>query len=1034
MNSFKLFRLLLSFLLMAVLIQRTSGINLSYAYSSSLTSSKNILEPINNKVQNNTDLVDLNSALEISLNQGDYANGSNIIIKILSLLDNDIIIDEKVLSESYYLIGVYYLLIEYYPDAIKYLNLSIKTKDIIKDYDKRYINALYNLGVAYYFLGEFSKNEYYTLRSLEMEKDLFGESNPGIVKTYLSLVASYIELQEYDKAITFSNIALSIANDNLDIVPPEYLADIYSNLGVCYIRLEDFSKSKLYLDKSESLYKEYNFAINDNYINLINSLAIAYGALGLTEKSNEYYSNGISMALNNNSKLAFNAVNSYAIILGNSGKAEEGVNLLKDALSRAKSDSIDNYHNYFNVLNNYANYLREYNIDNGKSLEYFKSCMDYLKKGTQDDLFVSSVYIGYALSLTKAGESEKALEILQSIILSEDGQKAKNDMFDNPGIESVQPDKKSLRLFRAKYNILWDMYFKSSDNEILAAAANTAELIVKLLEKIRINISEDESRLILGDKYRDSYINAIRDFNLLYSKTGDHHFLEKAFEYSEKSKVAGLLTSTRELKASQFHIPADIAEFERKLQREISLYHALIAESDLASKSDSLLYSKLKENLLNTTRRRDSLINVFERKYPDYYTLKYNTQVINLKGVTKITGRNGNYLNYIVSDSLLYIFIVNRKIQQLLAIDIDSTFINNIIQFRRLLSMPLPTDNAYNKFKNYQSVGYDLYNTLIEPVKKYLISDEILISPDNVLSYLPFETLPMSLYPGEQIFYRELDYMMNSFDISYTYSATFMIESLRKGWNLDNKVIAFAPNYPEPIDIESVLLNRQGKMGVLPDLPYARIEAEYVSKITNGRLLINNEAKEFVYKSEAGKFDIIHLAMHTFVNDEDPMHSTLIFSHTKDSLEDNYLNTYEIYGIPLKAKMVVLSSCNTGSGLLLSGEGVLSLARGFIYSGSQSVVMAMWEIEDRSGTEIIKMFYDNLKKGNSKSVALKKSRKSYLEQADQLRSHPYFWATLIIYGNNAPLYHSRLLIFLAASVIMIMLSFRLLYFKKRKYS
>ena len=113
---------------------------------------------------------------------------------------------------------------------------------------------------------------------------------------------------------------------------------------------------------------------------------------------------------------------------------------------------------------------------------------------------------------------------------------------------------------------------------------------------------------------------------------------------------------------------------------------------------------------------------------------------------------------------------------------------------------------------------------------------------------------------------------------------------------------------------------------------------------------------ESVYKTESGKYDIIHLAMHTVLNDKDPMHSTLIFSQGNDTIEDGFLKTYEVYGIPLKAKMVVLSSCNTGTGLLYSGEGILSLARGFIYSGSQSVVMSMWEIEDRSGTEIVKMF------------------------------------------------------------------------------
>jgi CHAT domain-containing protein len=229
-------------------------------------------------------------------------------------------------------------------------------------------------------------------------------------------------------------------------------------------------------------------------------------------------------------------------------------------------------------------------------------------------------------------------------------------------------------------------------------------------------------------------------------------------------------------------------------------------------------------------------------------------------------------------------------------------------------------------------------------------------------------------------------------------------------------------------------MSRQAGMGQLNDLPYARQEAEFVSKITGGILFENNEAKESVYKNESGKYDIIHLAMHTLVNEKDPMHSTLIFNRGNDSPEDGYLKTFEIYGIPLKAKMVVLSSCNTGTGLLNSGEGILSLARGFIYSGSQSVVMSMWEIEDKSGTEIVEMFYKNLKKGYSKSVSLRKARINFLRTADRLRSHPYFWSALVVYGNNRPLYYSaRWKVFVTVPVIVLLL-FLGFYFRKRKYS
>jgi CHAT domain-containing protein len=119
---------------------------------------------------------------------------------------------------------------------------------------------------------------------------------------------------------------------------------------------------------------------------------------------------------------------------------------------------------------------------------------------------------------------------------------------------------------------------------------------------------------------------------------------------------------------------------------------------------------------------------------------------------------------------------------------------------------------------------------------------------------------------------------------------------------------------------------------------------------------------------------------------------------------------------------------------LYSGEGILSLARGFIYSGSQSVIMSMWEIEDKSGTEIVEMFYKNLKKGYSKSEALRKARISFLKNADQLRSHPYFWSALVVYGNNSPLYYSKYLKIAFTVTIAILCLSVAFYFWKRRYS
>jgi CHAT domain-containing protein/tetratricopeptide (TPR) repeat protein len=943
-------------------------------------------------------------------------------------------ISDSVLSESYYLIGIYHLLTKNFNESIRYLDLCISFKVKENEYDERYARVLYNIGLAYLNLGELKRHEEYSSKSLEIEKKLNGESSPLLASIYLSLGGAYSELQENKKALNYYNNALTIANSKPDSVPPLTKADLFASLGGCYIKLADFSKAKIYLDKAESLYKQFNFKISENYINLMNSLAITYGSLNLTSEAGEYYKKVIPIAIANNSPMAYNIVNSYSVFLANNGEKQKGEELLKDALDRAKARIILFPRSYVEVLSNYASYLRVFRIDNKKSLECYLICLEYLRRNDQDLSLKTSVSVGYSLSLDEEGELDNALEVIQSLLVPEQASGQNKDKYGNPDIEKIKSDGISLKILNTKYKILWDIYKKSDDRRILEIASNTSELIVALLEKVRINISEDDSRLILGDRYRDSYLNAIRDFNLLYNKTNDSHYLEKVFEYSEKSKVEGLLTSTRELNATQLNIPSGIGDYEMKLQVDINLYNARLSDEMASEKPDSALINKWKENLLEVTRSRDSLILIFEQKYPLYYAIKYNTHVAELKDIPGIIGKDGNYVNYILSDSILYTFIANKRYQKLLAIPVDSSFFSDVRKFRSLLSMPLPSDNASLKFNEFQAVGYRLYKILIDPVRSYIISNKIFISPDNILSYLPFETIPTSSDLQNTIMYRNLSYLMNSFDISYTYSATFMKESEQKEYSKTNKLIAFAPDYPVPIDIQSALMSRQAGIGVLNDLPFARQEAKYVSDITGGTLFENSAAKESVYKNESGKYDIIHLAMHTLLNEKDPMRSTLIFSQGSDSLEDGYLKTYEIYGIPLKAKMVVLSSCNTGNGLLYSGEDILSLARGFIYSGSQSVVMAMWEIEDKSGTEIVEMFYKNLKKGYPKSVALKKARIAFLENADQLRSHPYFWSSLVVYGNNAPLYHSNKLKITILVIIAVLLFYLGFYFWKRKYS
>jgi CHAT domain-containing protein/tetratricopeptide (TPR) repeat protein len=963
-------------------------------------------------------LSEINKTLRNNLLIGDTLKASLSVREIQNILKNEVV-DSLVISDSYYYMGVYSLILNRHWETIKLMNKSLAYREAKRTKDEIRAKCFFNLSLAYYGLGDYRKMKECALQSIDIEKQLDRVSDTGLVSDYISVVTACFDLNEYSEAINYGDSALAIIKNGSGTNLSD-LAALYTNMGISYARLSDYSKATLYLGKAESEYRDGSLPRDERYINLLNSLASTYFYLGRKEKSDEYFRMGYELIKSSYSSLSMNFLNSYAVILGNRGEAGKGEMILKSLQERTLRSESPDSRDYIEVLKNYAAFLSNFGIDRKKSLLFYSQCADYAGKHQEDVILYDQIMLGYAMSLADNNEPVRALGVVQGLIFGNKYDKSTTRLTANPDISSVNPDQWSLSLFKAKYGFLHKISAKSPDPEYLLAAANTSELVVSLIERIRLNISEDESRLILGDRYRDCYLFAIRDFDRCYRVTGDTRYLSKAFEFAEKSKVASLLASTRELKATQLQVPSDIAELEKKLRDDIGYYTERITGQNIRSDPDSALLSEYRNRKLEAVQKRDSLVSVLGKKYPGYYFMKYNTRVISEKKIPSIGGRNINYLNYVVTDTSIYIFLANRKNSVLVTVPSGTEFFGRLNTFRNLLSDPGYSGNARADFRQYQETGSYLYRTLIGPVEKYLISDRLLISPDNILSYIPFETIPVDTINSEIPSYKDLNYLFRKYRISYTYSATFLSESLKKGTGGPVRLLAFAPVYAGNINLDSLVSTRQPCPARLYDLPFARTEAEYVAKRTGGKLFLNDEATESAFKSEAGGYDIIHLAMHTAVNDAYPLYSKMIFSN-RDSANDGFLNTYEVYGIPLKARMVVLSSCNTGRGQLHSGEGILSLARGFIYSGSQAVLMSMWEVEDRSGTEVIEDFYRYLRSGSDKSDALRRSRLDYLRNSDMLGSHPYFWASIVIYGNNEPLYDSKRLL-LRNSILFILIA------------
>ncbi|HLV81632.1 MAG TPA: CHAT domain-containing protein, partial [Chthonomonadaceae bacterium] len=147
--------------------------------------------------------------------------------------------------------------------------------------------------------------------------------------------------------------------------------------------------------------------------------------------------------------------------------------------------------------------------------------------------------------------------------------------------------------------------------------------------------------------------------------------------------------------------------------------------------------------------------------------------------------------------------------------------------------------------------------------------------------------------------------------------------------------------------------------------------------------------------------DALHFACHGWLDPKLPLSSGLILSQPEalgNSEQDNgLLQAWEIFKLRLHADLVVLSACQTGLGTEIKGEGLIGLTRAFTYAGAKSVLVSLWEINDKSTAEFMTAFYQALKEGKSKDVALQQAIKK-LSRHGKWR-HPFFWSAFSLVGD-----------------------------------
>jgi CHAT domain-containing protein len=356
-------------------------------------------------------------------------------------------------------------------------------------------------------------------------------------------------------------------------------------------------------------------------------------------------------------------------------------------------------------------------------------------------------------------------------------------------------------------------------------------------------------------------------------------------------------------------------------------------------------------------------------------------------------------LEYVLADSIIYVFAISNQSYHLSTISNDIERIVSEINKLRLSfeNVSLLSFNE-NNIEEFKVSSYYLYSSLIKPIKSHIRSNRLIIIPDAEINYLSFDMIISDTINNSENF-RELNYLLNQYIISYAGSAKFLIDGQNNLTHTNNpKVLAFAPTYGDKQIVQQI--KNIGLRESLYPLLHVEKEVQNITGIIEGQKLSGFEATESAFKNKAHNFDIVHLAMHTIIDDSDPMYSKLVFYINNDTVDDGFLHAYELYNLKLNSQLAVLSACNTGLGKLEKGEGVISIARAFFYAGVPSIVMTLWPVEDQQGPVIMTSFYKNLKNGQPKDFALNNAKKEYLLNSSKLNSHPYFWASYVVIGNN----------------------------------
>lgn len=270
--------------------------------------------------------------------------------------------------------------------------------------------------------------------------------------------------------------------------------------------------------------------------------------------------------------------------------------------------------------------------------------------------------------------------------------------------------------------------------------------------------------------------------------------------------------------------------------------------------------------------------------------------------------------------------------------------------------------HAARLMQRLRSVLHRLYEQLLSPLRAQLTRPRLLVIPYGALHLLPFH----ALWDGSH-------YLVESYEVSYAPSATLAIHCMHEGRQGDGYHV-FAG-----LAIEDPSIPAVGREVILAARHFA-----------STHLYLDRQATRAGLEEAARLSDVLHIATHGLFRPDNSFFSAL-------KLADGWVDVREVYRLPLTARLVVLSACESGAGTIRGGDEVIGLSRGFMGAGAGNLVVSLWNVHDASAAGFMERFYTHLTTG-TKSARPAAALAAAQREAAAASRHPYYWAPFAAIG------------------------------------